>query len=389
VIVSRTSENYPKFIEKRFKNIDYRDVSGDDFITQSSIFANIILFNTGSINEQINKYSIPIIPVTTKYHEFWDPSFENKSVILNLLYYCDDEKKFIPNFDNNLEFFKKFDRGNSISNVMEEIIRAVKELENKMLSEKTTIAVKELENKMLSEETNIPNLRNKKNKPQIIKIIPNFFNTTNEVFVGITKDNLKMFIKTPLTGRRKGVKIINTNNSPIRPPYRLTNTGYLINEVSNLVKWEKIGILIPKIYFYDSEKLYLEFFENSKNYEEILRNNNKNNIDIEINELIKLYKQLIKISKKENNYNYLHPDPLLRNFIFCYDTKKAIPIDPAIFINKNLEFSFFLVEITYIFLIDIYRINKSYFKKIKEEILIEFTENEKIMIEKKFINLTF
>jgi hypothetical protein len=237
---------------------------------------------------------------------------------------------------------------------------------------------------MLSEETNIPNLRNKENKPQIIKIIPNFFNTTNEVFVGITKDNLKIFIKTPLTGRRKGVKIINTNNSPIRPPYRLTNTGYLINEVSNLLKWKKIGILTPKIYFYDSEKLYLEFFENSKNYEEILRNNNKNNINIEINELIKLYKQLIKISKKENNYNYLHPDPLLRNFIFCYDTKKAIPIDPAIFINKNLEFSFFLVEITYIFLIDIYRINKSYFKKIKEEILIEFTENEKIIIEKKF-----
>jgi hypothetical protein len=133
VIVSRVSEQYPKFIEKRFKNIEYRDVSGNDFRTQSSIFANTILFNTGSINEQIDKYSIPIIPFTNKFHQSWSSNFENKSVILNLLYYCDDEKNFIPNFDKNLEFFKKFDRGNSISNVMGEIIRAVKELENKML----------------------------------------------------------------------------------------------------------------------------------------------------------------------------------------------------------------------------------------------------------------
>ena len=128
-LVSRNSNIYPKFIHKLFKNIQYLDTKRNEFINKTSVKSNLINFNSGSASQQIKKHSHSIVPITYKTHRDYKKEYDKYLVFTNLIYWSYNEKNFIKINENEI------DSNESIETVMCEIIRAVKELEDKIIAD--------------------------------------------------------------------------------------------------------------------------------------------------------------------------------------------------------------------------------------------------------------
>ena len=128
-IVSRSSNKYPKLVHSLFPNVEYLDVSSEEFIRKTSIKSNSVHFNSGSISEQVKNHSISIVPKSYKTHRDYDSKNDIFLVFLNLFYWNYDEAQFI-NKDEIVE-----DESYSIESVMCEMLRAVVELEDRMIKQ--------------------------------------------------------------------------------------------------------------------------------------------------------------------------------------------------------------------------------------------------------------
>ena len=128
-IVSRNSYAYPKLVHKLFPNIEYLNVSEDDFIRKTSIKSNSIYFNSGSVSEQITNKSITIVPISYKTHKDYNSANDDYLVFLNLFYWNYDESQFLDKSK------VPKDESHSIERVMCEVLRAVMELEDRMIEQ--------------------------------------------------------------------------------------------------------------------------------------------------------------------------------------------------------------------------------------------------------------
>ena len=136
-IISRSSERYPKEIHKFFKGIEYLDVKGKKFKERCSIYANSIHLTNGSVVEN-DYFSIPILGTAIRLD---GNKMRNVSdfISLHLFYFKNNHEMGNINY----EIYNEKEYSGDIKGVIKEVLRAVIELEDKMIEQCKLI---ELEN---------------------------------------------------------------------------------------------------------------------------------------------------------------------------------------------------------------------------------------------------
>ena len=128
-IISRSSERYPKEIHKFFKGIEYLDVKGKKFKERCSIYANSIHLTNGSVVEN-DYFSIPILGTAIRLD---GNKMRNVSefIPLHLFYFKNNhEMKITSN-----QIYNEKEYSGDIKGVIKEVLRAVIELEDKMIEQ--------------------------------------------------------------------------------------------------------------------------------------------------------------------------------------------------------------------------------------------------------------
>lgn len=132
-IVSRTGNAYPQWIQDQYPETQYSDAQGNQFLVESAVGANCIHFSEG-LPEQAFYGSMPILGVSARRRK---KKMKNLGPNDYVRLFLDYNKDLASIRDIYLEDPIPPQNG-SFANVMTEILRAIQELEEKMIDETNT-----------------------------------------------------------------------------------------------------------------------------------------------------------------------------------------------------------------------------------------------------------